>query len=132
MKSSELRIGNITSMGIVYLIEDDIFRVKNNEGDSLKNTFADIQPIKLTPEWLNKSELEKLGERNIWQKGRFSILYQSYHDPYGQLCKDKFYFLTIDMDKNVVITSFKIEYVHNLQNIYFSLEGEELTFKSEK
>ena len=54
MKASDLRIGNETNFGKVYCIEDDIFYVRDSEGDSYKSEWADIEPIPLTEEWLLK------------------------------------------------------------------------------
>jgi hypothetical protein len=119
MLARELRIGNLTSMGIVYLIEDDIFRVKNNEGDSLKNTFADIQPIPLTEEWLMKLGFIKKNGYGFIKKDLFGNLF------YSVETKEHFIFQYHEL-------RIKIEYVHQLQNLYFALTGEELIFKSEK
>lgn len=124
MKSSKLRIGNITSMGIVYLIEDDIFRVKNNEGDTFKNTWADIQPIPLTEEWLLKFGFNKRAVLSSvlydMKNPRFSIYLNPPIDK-----SNKWNILGIEKNIN-------IQYVHQLQNIYFALTSEELILKSEK
>ena len=139
MLARELRIGNLTSMGIVYLIEDDIFRVKNNEGDSLKNTFADIKPIPLTKEWLLKFGFEEkyIGKNESW----YEIKYLSNeHDPI--ITSWVSILINVETCSCVICDEYpeeigantkrKIEYVHHLQNLYFALTGEELIFKSEK
>jgi len=115
MKAIELRIGNITSMGVVCLIEDNVFRVLDSEGDTFKNTWADIQPIPLTQEWFLKLGFHKY-------KGDNS---DCFLDDFETSCNRKLFFW-----KGTYIQN--IKYVHQLQNLYFSLTGEELTLKSEQ
>ena len=104
MKSNELRIGNYikTDLGIQIVIPF-LFRAL----ESIEN---DCEPIPLTEDWLCKFGFEK--------------------DSFYWSLKD----LSIDFEKNgysYVIgsgaTGFK--YVHQLQNLYFALTGEELTIK---
>jgi len=40
IKAHEVRIGNNTSLGYVYLIEDNTFYVMDDEGVGYKNTWA--------------------------------------------------------------------------------------------
>lgn len=96
-----------------------------------EDTLEMYEPIPLTEEWLNKSDLKKRGTRDIWDKGNFVIHYQRHNDAYSQLCQGKFYFSTIEVTKNFALTFYEIKHLHQLQNLYFALVGEELTFKSE-
>jgi hypothetical protein len=48
MVSKELRIGNYTSKGVVYQIEEDCFYT-STDGVSYKNKWAKIHPIPLAP-----------------------------------------------------------------------------------
>lgn len=133
MKSSELRIGNMTSMGVVCSIEDNFFRVLDSEGDTFKNTWADIQPILLTKEWLlkfgfkhqNKYDLES----NLYSKKLKSEYYFTIYSKTETLdFKTKFIgwkVLNIGFD-------LKIDFIHQLQNLYFALTGEELTIKQQE
>jgi len=133
MKSSELRIGNITSMGVVCSIEDNFFRVLDSEGDTFKNTWADIQPIPLTEELLlkfgfkhqNKYDLES----NLYSKKLKSEYYFTIYSKTETLdFKTKFIgwkVLNIGFD-------LKIDFIHQLQNLYFALTGEELTIKQQE
>jgi hypothetical protein len=118
MKSSELRIGNITSMGVVCSIEDNFFRVLDSEGDTFKNTWADIQPIPLTEEWLLKFGFIKKNGYGFIKKDLAGNIF------YSVETKEHFMFQYHDL-------RIKIKHVHQLQNIYFALTGEELIFKSE-
>jgi hypothetical protein len=148
MQPSELRINNIIN-GIYHNFSDEDEDIELEtickvitldetgsldypiyvESDEDIEQFSQFQGIPLTEEWLNKSDLEKIDHVNMWQKGNFAIWYQKGHDAYGQLCHGYFYFVTLDLAKTKVITPFRIKYVHQLQNLYFSLVGEELTLK---
>lgn len=73
----------------------------------------DFDPIPLTPEWL-----ERLGfiDDLPWAKGNFRV------DSENR-------FHVVDGTGYSVIVARNIEYVHQLQNLYFALTGEELTIK---
>jgi hypothetical protein len=117
LRASELRIGNITTLGVVSLIDQDVFRVVDSEGDSFKNTWAEIKPIPITEEWLLKFGFEK----TEW-----------YFNSYRLVIGNNDYAILIDLDGNCEvgdIITCKIQYVHQLQNLYFALTGEELKQK---
>ena len=129
MKASELRIGNITSMGVVYLIEDDVFRVANNDGDTFKNTWAEIKPIHLTEEWLLKFGFDKVGialTSIAIAPLNLPCTFNLPNTPFS-FCQGKLILTTGTGDFCV-----NIEYVHQLQNLYFALTGEELTLKNQE
>jgi hypothetical protein len=109
LRASELRVGNITSMGVVYLIEDDVFRVANNDGDTFKNTWAEIKPIPLTCVWLLKFGFQKFKGDNL----------DCFLNDFETSCNMKLLFW-----KGTQINN--IKYLHQLQNLYYSLTGEEL------
>jgi hypothetical protein len=128
MKASELRIGNITSMGVVYLIEDDVFRVANNDGDTFKNTWAEIKPIHLTEEWLLKFGFDKVGialTSIAIAPLNLPCTFNLPNTPFS-FCQGKLILTTGTGDFCV-----NIEYVHKLQNLYFALTGEELTIQTQ-
>lgn len=109
MKANELRIGNWVEIiqpknGIYTTVEQSTF--STNIEDSFK-------PIILTEEWLLNFGFIK--------KDHVHIMYY-YADTQSQW-KIKF--------KNGVFTRDKttISYIHQLQNLYFSLTGKELTIK---
>jgi hypothetical protein len=124
LRASELRVGNITTLGVVSLIDQDVFRVVDSEGDSFKNTWAEIKPIPLTEEWLLKFGFEinrqTKEENNIWrcysEEGFFEV---------EQIGSSFF------LDDNHCYGT-KINHVHQLQNLYFALTGEELKDKNDE
>jgi hypothetical protein len=115
MKTAELRIGN-------WIIEPNnedknpfqIFSIydepKNEKLNGLPINY--FQPIPLTEEWLNKFDF--ITTYGTWKfRG---IEYYSIESN-GSLYFDDQY------------TATDIKYVHQLQNLYFALTGEELTIK---
>jgi hypothetical protein len=113
MKATELRIGNLifnTVGGINTPIIADIISIK------YAHTY---EPIPLTEEWLDKFGLREIHERNgvkysRWASKKGITLYESSG---GYSCY-KF--------SNKII----IHFVHQLQNLYFILTGEELKTNS--
>jgi hypothetical protein len=111
MEVNELRIGNYYN------------QFGNNEKVSwatLKTLGEDMneklwcKPIPLTREWLVNFKFEELKKdcRTFFKKGKFKVELSNGGNVY--------------YNRNIFISS-----VHQLQNLYFALTGEELTFKSE-
>lgn len=101
MNANELRLGNfvLEESKRVQLSEDDLevlFAARN---------YADYEPIPLTPEILEKCGFEK-GEKGFWFTGGIEY----------------------NLEKNLLegFGYCLIEYLHQLQNLYFALTGEEL------
>jgi hypothetical protein len=123
MKASELRIGNF-----VYerrcdgkLYEGQVTEIRSFETlDKVKckGWFAD-SPIPLTEEWLFKCGLHERNYNDVYAKN-----YVQYHKG-----SNTFYYI-IDFfhnDESYIENITKvIKYVHQLQNLYFALTGEEL------
>lgn len=108
MKANELRIGNL-----VYYLDGngnfyqwDITVIENGITD-------DFEPIPLTEEWLEKFGFIKkqISGPEFFEKWVFKL----FVDPKG-------FYLFIDHDYEYGI----VEHVHQLQNLYFALTGEEL------
>ena len=141
MKSNELRIGNYVfsaednKHGEVFQIDSSgiIFVNKNgNRWQDLKN----IQPIPLTEEILFKCGFEKVKNKDkeylieyighTAQKARYAIfgtdIFITKVDKRGLLWR------SIDCDFMVLFyhKSIPIKYLHQLQNLYFALTGQEL------
>lgn len=123
MKANELRIGNwyhfADNDGIVYR---RVKEIKQNEfglfGDYDGVNFEICQPIPLTEEWLVRFGFEYLyfnSEELIHKE--FKNLYA-----YKHVMNDGF---------GIVLRGFHalpfVKHVHQLQNLYFALTGEELT-----
>jgi hypothetical protein len=129
IKASELRIGNITTLGVVFLIDQDVFRVIDSEGISFKNTWANIEPIPLTEEWLLKFGFDKVGialTSIAIAPLNLPCTFNLPNTPFS-FCQGKLILTTGTGDFCV-----NIEYVHQLQNLYFALTGEELTLKNQE
>ena len=125
MKATELRLGNyVTQIGELFQVSVDILKEMESHDDV-------YTPIPLTEEWLIKFGF-KIG---YWaNEGRWF-----YHPDYGDRdIKNKFILNDIE---NRGIFSFDwrgterlatIQYVHQLQNLYFALTGEELAIKKKE
>lgn len=112
MESKQFRIGNLTNFGKVIEINNFSFYVRDNGGTEVKSSWADIQALPLTEEWLLK----------------FGFLCNPYKDRY------EIYWFNIDCDKrqgylDLSFNGVPIRFVHQLQNLYFALTNEELIIK---
>lgn len=117
MKTSEFRTGNNAYLKldtikdtVVIIIATDIMMLDEGKDHLL--------PIPLTEEWLTKFGFEKLTDRAydrfLKQEKEFSMCIE--WTVSGSYKLD--YYLT------------EIRHVHQLQNLYFALTGEELTIQS--
>lgn len=120
MKASELRIGNY----VFYRnVETDEWTNDLPIEDGQEIDGADeYEPIPLTEEWLVKLGFEPLIGRvfysiDVPNNGPFWL---EYTDDLTQL------FYTIDGEYTI---GKNIQYVHQLQNLYFALTGDELILK---
>lgn len=141
IKANELRIGNWVEVYAVVIsgswydadgnrhgqdkiTEPTINRKQIGVGDlnvilSSQAGLATYRPIPLTPEILEKCGFD------------WSIYYQAFHKEYFEFditeCYPKGYALTTF--KRGLIIAPNIQYLHQLQNLYYSLTGEELEIK---
>jgi hypothetical protein len=126
MEEKELRIGN-------YVIKQDDYPKKTiqitydcfdkMEANRLQRCFEHVpfvfEPIQLTEDWLTKTNLVKSGI--LYSKGKFAI------KPW-QVGQDIEW--VIFWGDKVIL--YKKDYkVHQLQNLYFELAGEELEIKKD-
>ncbi len=132
MKASELRIGNLVLdpvLGIVKVVDIlstnvigvQTSHLKVNKVKSTKTFMVDVedlQPIPLNEEKLLKFGWEQYHNTNHYFIGELTICYVNKN--LG------FKIAYLDM---VAIDSISIKYVHQLQNLYFALTGEELKLK---
>ena len=136
MKTREFRIGNILTDGkFMFTVESieqeavwgDIFECTKIErpedcydtGDYHFN-IENIEGIPLTEEWLLKFGLE------------WSIFHQATHKTGFEYDLNSLYEggYSLSTFKREHIVVEKIKYVHQLQNLYFALTGEELTHET--
>ena len=107
MRANELRVGNwVSQYGLNFKLELEDFKKPN------------LNPIPLTEEWLLKFGFEEQGKSII-----FSIEHQGMKlviDIYQGLNNIHLVF------ENMSAPLIKIKYVHQLQNLFFALTGEEL------
>src|SRR5687767_1383970 len=121
MKASELRIGNLLKPKLQEQSQDVYYEVVEiNTSQFICEDSAGLifyndlnEPIPLTEEWLLKFgfELEGLVHFKRWSKGWFN----------GYLNPNDFFGLVGYNEQHL-----NIKYVHQLQNLYFALTGEEL------
>ena len=136
METSELRINNIVlargAQSVVKSIDEThVGYSKSKHGKWIKReTLTEervpitlIKPISLTEEWLLKFGFNKVGDK-FFLHG-FALWETLCGNKDGSECIGLFYELRDRglMDRHV-------EYVHQLQNLYFELKGEELTLKT--
>lgn len=128
MKANELRVGNYYTTGIevkgsreakLNLMDDRMVQLTLDHLLVLSGIpewlFA-IHPIPLTEEWLKKFGLkneitldEDQEEHAVWRLGNF-ILIDEWNSGHYTPHED---------------STYRIEYVHQLQNLYFALTGKE-------
>lgn len=114
MKPQEIRIGNWVMGNKPYQWGLDDFADWYYDHNS--HTYGDnVKPIPLTEEWLLKLGAEE--NEGCFIHDRFKL---QHHDVY------KFWYV-FDVTLMAYIT--KVEFVHEWQNVYFALNGEELTVK---
>jgi hypothetical protein len=124
MKTTELRIGNI----VEYLVYDELANPQSEwvenvvDLDDLKaiETSEIYRPVALTKEWLLKLGYIDLDER-CGLKGIFSIIGKR-----GNINIKTMTYCQIDYEGSI-FDVIRIDYIHQLQNLYFALNGEELT-----
>jgi len=118
MTANELRIGNLVDLGnrIAKVIEINHLACVVVDLEETQDTIEDYdrtKPIPLTEEWLLKFGFKRNGKKLTFWK--------------IDLVEDEEGIFSFDESRIYI----DVKYVHQLQNLYFALTGEELTFKSE-
>ena len=113
MKANELRIGNyIQVKGEKY--NSQIMWILPREvglDNSVDEIFiSDLEPIPLTEEWLIRFGFE-VKSASVTHKYSYNI---------------GFFVLSNGLRSNISYDGYEIKYVHQLQNLYFALTGNEL------
>jgi hypothetical protein len=128
MKAQELRIGNLvnheTGQCKVVGFYGEIFRAENINKIELKSNVFNLQPIPLTEKWLLEFGFEKLNTTMsgcfVFQKGLWRVAIKvNIEETYEWV-------LWHERISPPTWCLSRFEYVHQLQNLYFALTGEEL------
>ena len=135
MNANELRVGNLANTsemsGYNYQIcRQGIIRTINNDSCNITPIkysspvvtvkFKNIEPIPLTEEWLLKFGFERFENEYYHSYKEVEICVQFYPFSVGLCRRNDWAFL--DRYEH-------IQYVHQLQNLYFALTGNELELK---
>ncbi len=124
MKTNELRIGNYVNFigkreKVSKILESHVFF----EGVEVGQWLSDVEPIPLTEQWLldlGFHAIRPLFDMKRFKRGRFHVSHM--------LDEYKFVF---KKDADSPYTPLRdIEFVHELQNLFFALTGEELTINN--
>ena len=127
IQENELRIGNVieanTPPMIVQAINKDSVELymPGSEADNFEEDLEKCNGIPLTPEILEKCgfEWDIFWQRFADKRGRY----------YLQEANDSGYNIFNGKWKQQINWMKSLEYLHQLQNLYFALTGEELTVK---
>ena len=123
MKAQDLRIGNIIALPLLGLYDGVIkdkehVQSKRFVGGTSQHFFENIEKyasIPLTEEWIKKAGARKTHDLlGTYELDRFELYPFYLHD----------FYKIIDKETKAYIT--KVSFVHELQNVYFALNGEEL------
>jgi len=125
MKAEELRLGNLVS-NMNPRHNDSILTIESIGDNHEVNVFyrkyllSELEPIPLTEEWLLK-----FGFSCEVKIGGDGIEFRVYHFDVLTFNTNHLWWYKVQR-----INDTPLEYVHQLQNLYFALKGEELTLKS--
>lgn len=123
MKATELRIGNIVQGGTILELHSERAIVSGGFSGSHGEEYKDIVGIKITPDWLIKFGLEKCENGYTWgaDDGDFGFAIDNEDTEFNKGENDYWYF-----NKMGAMEDVSIKFIHELQNLYFALIGEEL------
>ena len=133
LEANELRIGNIINsklLGTSHLIQGFIIRNKKEHlYTDLQESYSDLedwQGVKATEEELLKIGFEKVFDGN-YKRYQINLLETNI---YLRPSLDKWYFGFVNKGQDCEISDcYELEFVHEIQNLIFSLTKKELTFK---
>lgn len=125
IKPQDFRLGNILN---VRCVSDECkglddftpwqINIYNLKDIVDENTDFEYKPIELTEEWLLKFGFNKSGEDDLYIHTNSYTNGLSYYDDTLHFC--------VEGESHPI---YHIQYVHQLQNLYYSLTGSELTIK---
>ena len=123
MKAMELRIGDYVNYRCDALdIHIPVYQVGNGADIQVHENHGYFSPIPLTEEWLLKFGFRVRDDNEYLDIRIRNMLYLAVHLRTLDVILGYNYEWTLPIKT--------IKYVHQLQNLYFALTGEELTIKS--
>ena len=135
MKINELRIGNYVSFNDVWYkiveIENDRVLIEYHNGETDYCHIDYIEPIKLTRDILINIGCFMRGYNEIYSK-TLCIDYYDYYISYQNVKDNKYSFLVSGYKNDELKRQIRldnIQYLHELQNIFFSFTNQELEIK---
>ena len=131
MKANELRIYNyvLAEVGLPSL---NIHCILANDIVDISKGFVNVSPIPLTEEWLLKFGFDNIDTTNIYVKSMHKIGAEKLKSLAVYIDENNYTVAIVDYYTGVEKTGLlhlDYKYVHQLQNLYFALTGEELTVK---
>lgn len=131
LQPEELRINNLVSVNEIYRNEGDLLELnqKNFESLIINETYRRIFPIPISKEWFRNFKFADGNEfentRGRWTKKKFAIMKTDWAEEESTW--------NLISTPNGDLTYWRhgkiphIQYVHQLQNLFYALTGEELT-----
>ncbi len=127
MTTKELRIGNLVQLDIIQLEVNGLFlshfKARNKDGVEVNSAQDNITGIPLTEEWMlmlcGKKDEDKYNYIHLDEENDIRIY----------LAVDVRGIIVCKSDHCPLFRYKHIKNVHQLQNLYFALTGEELTIK---
>lgn len=128
MNQKDLRLSNLVkdhlgrTLQVTGLKDDNVYLALSN-GENIRYNIKTIQPISITEEWLLKFGFTYNG----WDYDLNGFTFHAQgKDDDGSFYNTEFYILRKEIK---TLISFRVQYIHQLQNIYFALTERELTIK---
>lgn len=130
MKAQELRIGNLVIREAADGIDDILPVCKIDDAGFIAVTMGSysnscilsrVKPVPLTEDWLLRAGFELMDNDGFWEHSSeplfgFQVIENTGVVTYAPIWDGSF-------------TGAPLQYLHQLQNLYFALTGTELTFK---
>ena len=125
MKANELRVGNWVSR------DGEIYQASSPTITALENGYFNVEPVIISTEWLTKFGFEYINKGD----NDYILYTDPNHDYYLQMDVrkggDRWAILDNTVNELTAFAMVDIVHVHQLQNLYFALTGEELEYKFE-
>lgn len=123
MNPKEFRIGNylttiLSNLLRVTMMTDDTIFADDESGSSYDNYAHSLTPIPLTEEWDSKFNFKKTGYQLVCIENN-KYAFEMTVEEMGGFSGRRKYFVPVTI----------VEYVHQVQNLYFDLTGKELEIK---